>query len=126
MHSNRVKSQSIFRSMQTNAIIKMNLQYSFFLVFYGTFVTCQTEVTTEKVNSERNNTTTNEANYVGKENAKNFQEKKNTPIPPFNVAVIHSKNRAYSSKGESIVPLHSKIYGYNRSIFFCHKFYLNF
>ena len=95
--------------MQTNAIVKMNLQCSFFLVLYGTLATCQTEVTTEKVDSERNIPTTNKANYVGKENAKNYQEKKNTLTPPFNVAVIHSKNRAYSSKGESIVPIHPKI-----------------
>ena len=95
--------------MQTNAIMKMNLQYSIFLVLYGTFVTCQTKTTTEKeVHSENNYTTTNEGNYLEKENANDFRKKESTPPTPFSVAIIHSENRAYSSKGENIFPIHSK------------------
>ena len=59
---------------------------------------------------ENNYTTTNEGNYLEKENANDFRKKESTPPTPFSVDIIHSENRAYSSKGESIVPLRSKIY----------------
>ena len=94
--------------MQTNAITRMNLQYSIFLVFYGTFATCQAEETTEKVHSEKNYTTTNEGNYLEQKNANDLKEKESTSPTPFSVAVIHSENRAYTSEGKSIIPIHSK------------------
>ena len=99
--------------MQTNAIMRMNLQYSIFLVFYGTFATCQAEETTEKVHSEKNYTTTNEDNYLEQKNANDLKEKESTSPTPFSVAVIHSENRAYTSKGKSIIPIHSKVHRIN-------------
>ena len=95
--------------MQTNAIMRMNLQYSIFLAFYGTFATCQARETKEKVHSEKNYTTTKEGNYLEQKNANDLKEKESTSPTPFSVAVIHSENRAYTSKGKSIIPIHSKV-----------------
>ena len=95
--------------MQTNAIMRMNLQYYIFLVFYGTFATCQAEETTEKVHSEKDFATTNEGNYLEQKNANDLKEKENTLPTPFSVAIIHSENRTYSSVGKNIIPIRSKI-----------------
>ena len=91
-------SQLNFHRTRTNAI-KMILQYTFFLAFYGSIV-CQNLNTGE--HSSNNN------NIGQRKNGMQIREGKNKQLP-FHVYIIHSNENAYSSEGDRIEPMEDTI-----------------